>query len=131
MEAGTVILFFYSPDKVIFAADSCQTTIRSGANVGYRDDECKLLALDEHFIAGFGGLSKGVRFTSRDIAKHEFKKLRKHEPDLIQLLADAWANQMKVRLDDALKDDPSVINATVDVGRILSGAAFAEISKAV
>lgn len=122
VQRGTIVVIFYSPAKVILAADS-RSQVEESNGVTLRNDECKLLALEPNLIAAFGGLVGG-RVPPRDrpngppvfdagaaheIAREEASKLKHTELDSARVLASAWADRMQEFIVKVSRVDPNVI----------------------
>lgn len=101
---GTIVVRFYSKDKIIFAGDS-RTSVH-GSDVR-SDKECKLLALNGKLIVAVGGNVGGrayedtsgkIVFTppvAQKFAREEASGLRPDERDPVAPVASAWAAKMQ------------------------------------
>jgi hypothetical protein len=108
IQGGTVVVIFYSHDKVIFAADSRRAvTNQQGVIVSKRDNECKLLALNNRVIVATAGkivaedvdLEKpGLGINSANmalqLAREAASGTEPMEQDPAKVLAKAWLNRM-------------------------------------
>lgn len=103
MDGGTIVVFFQSSDKVILAADSHLSL--HGVNIPPRDDECKLLALNNNLIVATAGSVIGPAVEdlgpntndvnmAQKFAREEASKIGPTVRDPARALASAWVDRM-------------------------------------
>jgi hypothetical protein len=138
VRGGTIVVMFYSPDKVIFAADS-RLTIR-GINARTRDDDCKLLALNKSVIVATGGDLVGLDVGYADIganasrnmaqvlAKNEASKIGPTVVDPAKILATAWLEKMVPFVKNVVTNLDPAIREQLLAKRQLTHGLFAGIA---
>jgi hypothetical protein len=94
-QGGTIVIVFYSHDKVIFAADSRLS--RSYAPPS--DDDCKLAALNNNVIVATAGpvvgiQEEGVANMAQEFAREEAKNIGPGVEDPAKALASIWVKRM-------------------------------------
>jgi hypothetical protein len=107
---GTVITIFHSPEEVVLASDGRGSF---GAVAQPTNNDCKLVPLDKNLISGFGGVTGFIRVSRRsnkpylwefahEAAIAELRTVSKTAADRPAAIAAAWAQRMKVVMDQAL-----------------------------
>lgn len=103
MDGGSIVVFFHSSDEVILAADSRLSF--HGVNIPPRDNECKLLALNNNVIVATAGPLIGpavedlgpntnVVNMAQQFAREEASKIGPTVRDPARALASAWIDRM-------------------------------------
>jgi hypothetical protein len=133
-KSGTIILVFYSSDKVVMVADS-RVELHGKADAVFRDDGCKLFELDKKLIAGITGVT-GREFSPGEIGEPwdivEYVKrdaesiVKTSADDVAEAMARRWGQTLRTLLDKEFADPTSPI---VDLNsHLLSSATFAGVS---
>lgn len=129
---GTVVVIFFSGDRVVLAADSRLTF--SGGRRGHADNQCKVADLGREAIFAASGLSKysfspGQKNPAFDAQKTALRAARSLPPEVIdrpKAMAEAWAKQVKTALDTELDRHPQeIISSLHGSSTLLGGGIFA------
>jgi len=129
---GTVVIVFFSNDRVVLAADSRRTF--SGGRRGYEDTRCKVSDLGNDAIfagAGVSGYDFGPEqttpvFDTRKTAQNVARSLPGATPDRARAIAEGWARQVKMALDEQLTRHPDEIFSSLHgSSNLLASGVFA------
>jgi hypothetical protein len=128
MKSGTVIIIFFSKEKVILAGDSRVIEVGEGTKRSYRDDECKIFALNNKIIYAASGMI-GHDFSPRETgaawdAHREAMQIASSATD-IKTIADAWAARIKQLIDADFVNYPQLFEAALRTKTFLVSAVFA------
>ena len=120
---GTVVVIGWSRTKIVMAVDSRGFDDTEK----YRDDICKIVRLDDHSVFTAAGniihAYKGrALWDAQKEALHAFKEAQQtHHPRLLKTAARSWGDDMVVRINQALKEDPRGSQHMLDKGIFLTG----------
>jgi hypothetical protein len=113
-KSGTIILTFYSNDKVVFATESLIKL--TGKSVQYREDGCKIRAIQKKFIFASSGLNAyehvpghGVSWDGYDSPARLVARVPDSAPDPVKALASLWGTWMEEHVTDELTRNPEPI----------------------
>lgn len=135
MRHGTVVVIYFSNEKVVLAADSRLTF--SGGSHGYEDVQCKVSDLGQSVIfvgSGVSGFNFGPGqltdpFDTYKTALSTSRSLKSGTTDRAKATAEGWARQVKVALDEQLARHPQEIMSSLHGhSRLLASGVFAGIS---
>jgi hypothetical protein len=120
---GTVVVIGWSRTRIVMAVDSRGFD----DNEKYRDDICKIVRLDDHSVfTAAGNIIHAYRgralWDAQKEASSAFKKAQKTQnPRLLKTAARSWGDDMVVRINQALKEDPTGSKQMLDKGIFLTG----------
>lgn len=129
---GTVVVIFFSKDRVVLAADSRLTF--SGRRQGNEDNQCKISDLGEETIFAGSGVSgynfgPGQRtpvFDAYAAALQTARTLRPGAHDRAKAVAEGWAKKVKAALDGELVRHPEEVMASMHgSSNLLASGVFA------
>jgi hypothetical protein len=120
---GTVVVIGWSRTKIVMAVDSRGFDDTEK----YRDDICKIVRLDDHSVfTAAGNIIHAYRgralWDAQKEASNAFKEAQQtHHPRLLKTAARSWGDDMVVRINQALKEDPRGSQHMLDKGIFLTG----------
>jgi hypothetical protein len=120
---GTVVVIGWSRTKVVVAVDSRGYD----DNEKYRDDICKIVRLDDHSVfTAAGNIIHAYRgralWDAQKEALYAFKEApNTHSPRLLKTAATSWGDDMVVRVNQALKEDPAGSKHMLEKNIFLTG----------
>ena len=113
-KSGTIVLTFYTKEKVVFAAESRLKL--TGTSVEYREDACKVRAVQKKFIFATSGLNgyehvygHGVSWDGYGAPARLVDQVPDSAPDPVKALARLWAEWMEEHITDELTRNPGPI----------------------
>ncbi len=144
-QGGTIVVIFYSHDKVIFAADSRRALSNGeGVIVNKRDNECKLLALNNSVIVATAGkiVAKNSDINSENMAlrfaKEAAEGIGPMEVDPAKVMAEKWLYMMVPFVAEQVRqwnttslETGRELTQVLFAGRLLSGALVVYFPKVV
>jgi len=119
-KSGTVIILGFSQQKVVVAADSRESTMSGD----YRDDACKITALEQKLIFVATGKGKAGEWSSATEARAAVRALvtfsQDFKPELVDAIAGKWGDaagqQIISRLGPEKVKDNQVLISGIFVG---------------
>jgi ATP-dependent protease HslVU (ClpYQ) peptidase subunit len=116
---GTIIVVFFSKDRVVLAADSRLTL--SGGRSRYSDTQCKLSDLGHETIFAGAGMygydfGSGPRASGFDAYKAALKSSQSLQPgleDRAKAVAEDWSRKVKAAIDPQLARHPAEVLASM------------------
>lgn len=132
VQHGTVVVIFFSKDRVVLAADSRVTF--SGAAKYHQDNQCKVSDLGHETIFAASGFTrynfapdqKMPTFDVYQEAARLSQAIKSEVPDRARAVAEAWARRVKVALDIGLVRHPKEVMSLLHGQSMqLAGAVFA------
>jgi hypothetical protein len=120
---GTVVVIAWSRTKIVIAVDSRGYD----DNEKYRDDICKIVKLEDHSVFTAAGniihaYKERALWDAQKEASNAFKEAQKtHNPRLLKTAARSWGDDMVVRINQALKEDPAGSAHMLDKSIFLTG----------
>ncbi|HEX7286023.1 MAG TPA: hypothetical protein VF532_07555 [Candidatus Angelobacter sp.] len=132
IQHGTVVVIFYSRDRVVLAADSRVTD--SGPGGPHQDNQCKVSDLGHETIFAASGFTRynfgqDQRMPAFDVFREAAtvsRSLKAGAPDRARVLAENWGRNVKDALDAGLARHPrEVMTLLHGKSTQLAGAIFA------
>jgi hypothetical protein len=132
---GTVVIIYFSDERVVLAADSRSTF--SGGRHGYEDAQCKVSDLGRSVIFAGSGVSAfefgpGQLTTPFDTYKTALltsRSLQSGTADRAKATAEGWAKQVKAALDEQLNKHPEeIVSSLHGSSHLLASGIFAGMS---
>ena len=118
---GSTVVMFFSPNKVVLAADSRTVFDGPDGKESLGNSECKIFALNNHMIAGFAGAvgydlapgESGEGWSVRGVLSSVIAGRESKTP--VEAIARAWGNKMKHILDSEMRRPDSRLPAQMSV----------------
>jgi hypothetical protein len=101
IEHGSVGVIYYTPEKIVMAADS-RVSPGSGAPIPPANDGCKLAAIDGKIVFVSTGLVRTASWDNNDIIRSAYSKVKSAHPKVSEYLleiAKEWAVMVRDRFN--------------------------------
>ena len=132
--SGTIVVFGYSKNKIVVAADSRE----KNDDGGYADDQCKITALSNKLAFAANGMTglwsetpipyRPIEMHAHEEARHAFDSVRPGADDLVRKIAVLWGENVARIFKEAIKvSGPESVFTDTKQGPFLFGY-FAGVS---
>ncbi len=116
LKSGTIVLVTLSKDKAIFAAESRLRLDGTDKTLRYREDACKVRAIQKRFIFVTSGANAFVHLPDNENSWDGYQapselvnKVPAEVSDPVKVLATLWGEWMERHLNDELTRNPEPI----------------------